>query len=87
MDSPEKQRSTDAIQRTYLTRDEACLYLNIKRSKLYKISGVELPYHKVGTRRWYLRGDLDEYIHSGRREIYRQTGRKSKGGRSLGKTR
>lgn len=86
MDSPEK-RGMDAIERTYLTRDEACLYLNIRRSKLYKISGVEVPYHKVGTRRWYLRADLDEYIASGRHEIYRRDERKPKGGRSNGKAR
>lgn len=82
-----EQLGTEAMQRTYMTFEETCHYLNIKRSKLYAISGTELPYHKVGTRRWYLRDDLDEYIRSGRREIYRKSARKSKGGRSHGKTR
>lgn len=69
--------------RKYITFEEACLYLGIKKSKLYALSGEVIPYHKAAGQRWYLPEDLNTYIASGRVATYRET----RSGRGKGRSK
>ena len=52
------------IERIFLTFQETQEFLNVSHQTLYKLIKEELPSHKIGKKRIFLKEDLEKWIRS-----------------------
>lgn len=58
-------------ERKYLDIESAGSYLSCSKRTIYKLCALrKLAYHEAAGLRWFLKEDLDEYIASGRVDVY-----------------
>lgn len=74
---PAAGSSIAPLDRPWLDIDQAAAYLRVKRRTIYKLCAeLKLVYHESAGGRAFTKADLDEYIQSGRVDIYATRRRK-----------
>lgn len=70
---------TAFVQHKYMSILEASAYLHCSKRTVYKLCALKkLVYHEAAGLRWFLKLDLDDYIASGRVDIYGSARRRRK---------
>ena len=59
----------NTVNNEVFTLDEACEYLSISKSSMYKMNMEKvIPFYKPSRKVYYKKSDLDEYLSSNRME-------------------
>lgn len=64
-----KTNKKNTVNNEVFTLSEACEYLSISRSSLYKMNMEKvIPFYKPSRKVYYKKSDLDDYLNSNRME-------------------